>query len=96
MLNTKWGPDSQLTAPKDESKRLDAEAVNRFQQFFGTLLYYAQAIDPTMVKSLGSLASQQAESTNTTVKRMTQLLNYAATHPDATIQYTRSGMILQI
>ena len=29
--NTKWGPDSQLTAPEDESKRLDAAAVNRLQ-----------------------------------------------------------------
>ena len=86
--NTKWEPDSQLTDLKDESKRLDVAAVNRPQTFVGTLLYYARAVDPTMVKALGSLASQQAEATNTTAKRMTQLFNYAASHPDATIRYT--------
>ena len=53
--NTKWEPDSQLTDLKDESKRLDAAEVNRLQKFVGTLLYYALAIDPTIVKALGSL-----------------------------------------
>ena len=92
--NTKWGPDSQLTAPKDESKQLHAVAVNRLKQFFGTLLYYAQAVDPTMVKAIDSLASQQSEATNTTSKRMTHLLNYSVSHPNATIPYTQSVMIL--
>ena len=78
--NTKWGPDSQLTVPNDESKRLDAGV--------STLLYYARAIYTKMVKALGYLLSQQAEATNTTAKRMTQLFNYAASHPDATIRYT--------
>ena len=49
-----------------------------------------------MVKALGSLAAQQPEATNTTAKRMTQLLNYAASHPDATMRYSQSGMILHI
>ena len=53
--NTKWEPDSQLTDLKDESKRLDAAEVNRLQKFVGTLLYYALAIYPTIVKALGSL-----------------------------------------
>ena len=94
--NTKWGPYLQLTAPANASKRLDAAAVNRLQQFVGTLLYYARDVDPTMVKELGSLALQQLEATDTTAKRMTQLLNYAASHPDATMRYSRSGMILHI
>ena len=68
--NAKWGPDSQLTAPNDKSKRLDAAAVNSLQQFFGTLLYYAQAVDPTMVKALGYLASQKSEAIDNTNKRM--------------------------
>ena len=42
------------------------------------------------------VAAQQAEATNTTVKRMTQLLKYSASHPNATIQYTPSGIILHI
>ena len=42
------------------------------------------------------VAAQQAEATDTTAKRMTQLLNYAASHTNATIRYTRSGIILRI
>ena len=94
--NTKWVPYLQLTAPEDKSKRLDAEAVNRLQQFIDTLLYYDRAVDPTMVKALGSLASQQSEETDTTAKRITQLLNYAASNPDTTTRYSRSGMVLHI
>ena len=86
--NAKWGSYSQLTVPKEKSKRLDAAAVNRLQKFVGTLLYYAQAVDPTMVKAFGSLASQQAEATDTASKRMTHILNYAASHPNAMIRYT--------
>ena len=40
--NTKWGTDSQFTAPKNKYKQIDAAAVNRLQQFVCTLLYYAQ------------------------------------------------------
>ena len=94
--NTKWGPESQLTAPSDASKILNATAVSHLQQFVGTLLYYARAVDPTMVKALGSLAAQQSEATNTTTKRITQLLNYAASHSDVTMRYSRRGMILHI
>ena len=86
----------QLTAPEDESKRPNTEAVNSLQQFIGTLLFYVRVVDPTMVKALGSLAFQQSEAADTTSKRMNQLLNYDAFHPDATIRYSRSGMVLHI
>ena len=90
----KYGPDSQLTPPPDDSDRLDAAGINRIQQIIGTLLYYARAVDPTMLVALSTLSSQQAQATTRTAQRLTQLLNYVATHPDATIRYHASGMIL--
>ena len=48
-------------------------------------IYYARAIDPTMMMALKSLAAAQTKPTIKTAKQVTQLLNYRATHPDALI-----------
>ncbi len=50
----------------------------------------------TMLITLGSLAAAQSEGTQATLNACTQLLNYAATHPDAVLWYTASNMILNI
>jgi hypothetical protein len=49
-----------------------------------------------MLVALGTLASQQADCTQATTKAIIQLLNYAAAHPNATIQYVTSDMYLHI
>ena len=49
-----------------------------------------------MLPALGSLAASQSKATENTAKACTKLLNYAATHPNAVIRYTKSGMILRI
>jgi hypothetical protein len=49
-----------------------------------------------MLPALGSLAAAQSKATKATAKACIKLLNYAATHPDAAIRYTKSGMILRI
>ena len=61
----------------------------------GTLLYYARALDGTILVALGSLAAAQAEGTQATMKALTHLLNYAATHPTITLGYHASGMLLR-
>jgi hypothetical protein len=53
-------------------------------------------IDMTMLVAIGTIASQQAKGTEATMQAAVQLLNYAATHPDATIRYHKSDMILHI
>jgi hypothetical protein len=49
-----------------------------------------------MLVALGSLASEQSKGTEATLEAATQLLNYAATHPEATIRFHKSDMILHI
>ncbi len=49
-----------------------------------------------MLIALGSSAAAQTEGTQATMEACTQLLNYAATHPNAVLQYTASNMILHI
>jgi hypothetical protein len=49
-----------------------------------------------MLVSLGTIASQQSKGTQATTQALTQLLNYAAAHPDATIRYHASDMYLHV
>lgn len=86
----------QEPIPDNNAKQLDAKAITRLQQIVGTLLYYAQAVYPTMLVALGTLAEEQTKGTTNTALAAQQLLDYAATHPDATLQYTASDMQLHI
>jgi hypothetical protein len=59
-------------------------------------LYYARAVDPTVLMPLNDIATEQTKATEKTQAAMNQLLDYLATHPDATIRYHASDMILHI
>ena len=62
----------------------------------GTLLYYAQAVDVTMLVALVTIADQQASATQATSNYATHLLYYCHTHPNAKVSYHASDMILHI
>ena len=49
-----------------------------------------------MLASLGSISVQQAKFTKKTYTDTLWLLNYAVTHPNDTIRYTASDMVLHI
>ena len=91
-----YGASQQLTAPPDTTDPLDAHGVKRLQEVIGTLLYYARALDSTMLVTLGTLAAAQTKGTQATAEACVQLLDYAATHPSAIIRYHASDMILRI
>ena len=59
-----------------------------------TFLYYSTAIDNTTLPALSDILAEQSIATATTTKKVTKLLNYLATNPDATIQYHSSDMVL--
>jgi hypothetical protein len=91
-----YGTKIQMTDNTDESPMLPPEQVKRIQQVTGTLLYYARAVDATMLPALGTIAAQQSKANTTTANAVRQLLDYAHTHPDATIRYRASDMILRL
>ena len=62
----------------------------------GSILYYSRSVDSTFLFGLKSIAIQQTNATDITLKRTEYLLYYAATHPDVKIRYRASEMILQI
>ena len=57
-------------------------------------MYYARAVDPTILTALGSITAQQANSIEQTIQKLKEFLDYAATHPDAIITYHASDMVL--
>ena len=69
---------------------------NTVQQVVDTFLYYERTVNLIMLVALNSINPEQANSTESTAKAVTQLLNYAATHSEAITRYHASGMILHI
>jgi hypothetical protein len=59
-------------------------------------LYYTRAVDPTVLMPLNDIPTEQAKATEKTQAATNQLLDYLATHPDATIRYHASDMVLHI
>jgi len=90
-----YGAHTQLTAPIDSSPPLPPSDLTRLQEVIGTLLYYGRAVDSSVLVALGSLATAQTIGTEATAKACAHLLNYCATHPDASVRFHGSDMILQ-
>ncbi|KAI2491412.1 Reverse transcriptase (RNA-dependent DNA polymerase) [Fragilaria crotonensis] len=93
---TYYGAKTQFAIAPDTTTALDATDKRRILEVLGTLLYYARAIDSTLLTAIGELATEQSEGTKTTMEKLAQLLNYCATHPDATVQFTASDMLLAV
>ena len=55
----------------------------------------ARAVNPTILVALGTLASSQARPTEQCERHLQYLLDYVASHPNATITYHASDMKLQ-
>jgi hypothetical protein len=91
-----YGAKTQCAPLADTSPPLDAADTKRVKEVLGTLLFYARAVDSTMLAAVGSIASQQAKGTKATMEAIIQLLNYCATHPVATIRGIASGMVLWV
>jgi hypothetical protein len=86
----------RLTEPADASPPLSKDGIKRLQKITGTLLYYARAVDSTMLVTLSDPSSAQAHGTESANLAATQLLDYCATHSEASIRYCASEMALQI
>ena len=91
-----YGATIQYAEAEDTAPPLSPIALKRLQQIVGIFLYYARAIDSTMLVALGSLASAQSNGTEAITTAVTQLLNYAACHPDAILRFSASEMALHV
>jgi hypothetical protein len=83
-------------ATKDETPQLTAQQCLKIQKVTGSVLYYARAVEPTFIMPLNDIATEQTKATEKTQATTSQLLDYLDTHPDATVRYRASDMILHI
>ena len=83
-------------AAVDESSLLAPGKIKFIQQVIGKLLYYARAVDPTMLHAINDISIKTARGTEATLKATVHILNYAATHPNTEIIYRASDMILRV
>jgi hypothetical protein len=90
-----YGAKTQY-ATTDETPLLTAQQCLTIQKVTGSVLYYASAFDPTVLMPLNNIATEQSKATEKTQAATNQMLDYLATHPDATIRYHASDMISHI
>jgi hypothetical protein len=90
-----YGAKTQYTT-KDETPPLTAQQCLTIQKVTGSVLYYARAVDPTVLMPLNDIATEQTKATEKTQAATNKLLDYLATHPDAAISYHATDMILHI
>jgi hypothetical protein len=79
----------------DTAQPLSPKEIKHVQDIIGTLLYYARAVEPTLLATLSAIAECQSIVTRAVVDTCHQLLDYVATHPNAGIQYKAWDMVIQ-
>jgi hypothetical protein len=96
-IEIKYGLKQQYVNDEEElSPPLNQEEKKYVQAVAGTLLYYARAVDSTILPALSSLATKQAKPTQKTIEKIKQLLDYCTTQEEAIITYLARKMILCI
>jgi hypothetical protein len=76
-----YGAKTQY-ATKNETPPLTAQQCLTIQKVNGSVLYYARAVDPTVLMPLNDIATEQNKATEKTQAATNQLLDYLATHLD--------------
>jgi hypothetical protein len=80
-----YGAKTQYVEDENNSPALSTIDVNKLKQLTGTLLYYARAVDPTLIMPINVLASEQTKATSDTADKVIKILNYCTTHPKTKI-----------
>ena len=91
-----YGSEAQRPIAQDTSPPLSEDQKKQVQRVVGSILYYARAVDLTVLMALSTIASEQSKGTEQTWQRCKQLLDYLATNPNATVRFYASDMILNI
>jgi hypothetical protein len=92
----KFGTEAQAPLPNDSTPKLDKNGIKRVQKIVGSILYYARAVDMTVLIALSSIAVKQMKAMEKTMAKCTKLLDYLSGHADGKVQFHASDMILNI
>ena len=92
----RYGADAQSPLPQDISRKLNEKEIKQVQKIVGSILYYARAVDMTVLMALSTIASEQTKGTERTLEKAYQVLDYLATHPNAVVRFRASEMVMNI
>lgn len=87
-------PDNQKDPLPENSPLLTAKDIKRLQSIIGSLLYYARAVDPTILHAVNHAASLQSHPTAAVFDRAKRILQYLKMHPNHRLTYQACDMIL--
>ena len=90
-----YGAATQYTDPEDNSAPLPPEGNTAVRNIVVTFIYYALAVDSTMLVALSDLAATQSRDTEKTYYDVVWILNYSASHQTEVVRYKQSKMIIQ-
>lgn len=76
----------------DNTAPLSPKDTTILQEITGSLLYYARAVDPTMLTATNAVASSQATPTQLVREQAIRLLQYARAFPDNRVVFHKSKM----
>jgi hypothetical protein len=71
-------------------------ASNAFNRSLVAFFYYARAVDMTVLTALSMIAIEQTKTTEMTMNRRMQLLDYLASNQEAKVRLHASDMIMNI
>jgi hypothetical protein len=71
-----YGKDNQATMPNDTSPLLNAAGKKLIKQIVGSFLYYACAVNSTILMAISAIATQQSAPTEETFGHVNQFLDY--------------------
>jgi hypothetical protein len=90
-----YGQSTQYTKI-DDTQPLSKADILEIQELVGCILFYARAIDATMLPAVNHISSVQANLTAQVQQMGQRLLAYGAAYPDNTLVYHASDMLLRI
>ena len=81
----KYGADAQSPLPTDNARKLTDTEIKQVHKIVRSILYYARAVDLTVLTALSTIASERMKGTKKTLEKAYQVLDYLASHPNATV-----------
>jgi hypothetical protein len=92
----KFGANAQTPLAVDSSLLLNEKGLKRVQKIIGSILYYARAVDITVLIALSAITVEQTKATVKTMGRCIQLLDYLASNSEVKVRYYASNMVINI
>ncbi len=89
-----YGSKLPQMATEDTTHLLTDLQKTEIQAIVGTILYYARAVDPSLLPVANEIASQQAAPTQAVLKAANRLLSYCAAHRNGSITFHACDMCL--